>query len=422
MDEMKAWLSGLSVEEWTETLYNAWLYAFHPLLDVPGDGYPAFMTSRAWVDKQLNTVLGSFAELKHDTILYAKQAYAELGGAPPPPPPAPPRGYVEPIPEFYARLSALTEMTLDGLGQRGLLVEQDEASLRRLHTLARSLQTMAEKELRGEPLTEDEYRTIRFYGGELEQLTMAASDTPDEGPGIGGHVMPEEQPQAAVIADVATDPWPQLVLELGVGRIDELHAVVPLIEEDGSITLQVAKGGVFSYYEFTWPMDDRLTDEKWREMLAQGDAPPRPDWISSFYAREGEHSALRQGVSAFLKSVVSAFWYLEPDQVSAGEELRRQLASEVEALQAEKRYQGRKLMGLDFRSFDRQSEDLAVVTARETWQDALYQFEGEWPGYGEEPIAQRGPYTLDVTYTLERGDFDRWQVIRALYADEPPEW
>jgi hypothetical protein len=332
------------------------------------------------------------------------------------------------VPEFYARLAALTEMTLDGLGQRGLLVEKDRSSLQRLHTLARSLQTMAEKELRGEPLTEEEYETIRFHGGELEHLTMAAADSPEgEQPGTAGQVMPEEDPQAAVIADVATDPDPEgdgtanpVVLELGVGRIDELHAVVPLIEEDGSITLQVAKGGVFSYYEFRWPADDRLTDEKWREMLAVGEAPPRPDWISSFYSKEGEQSALMQGVSSYLKSLVSALWYVEPQNISAGPELQRELAPEIEALQAAKRYEGRTLMGVDFRSFDRQSEDLAVVTVRETWRDALY--EGEYPDYAEEPVAKRGPYTLDVTYTLERGDYDRWQVTRAVYANGPPEW
>jgi hypothetical protein len=257
---------------------------------------------------------------------------------------------------------------------------------------------------------------------------MAAADTAEgEQPGTVGQVMPEEEPQAAVIADVATDPDPEgdgtanpVVLELGVGRVDELHAVVPLIEEDGSITLQVARGGVFSYYDFTWPMDDRLTDEKWREMLEQGVAPPRPAWISSFYTHEGEHSALRQGVSSYLESVVSALWYLEPQNLSGGEALQRQLTSEIEALQAENRYQGRTLMGVDFRSFDRQSEDLAVVTVRETWRDALY--EGDSPSHGEEPIAQRGPYTLDATYTLERGDFDRWQVTRAVYVDGPPEW
>jgi len=429
MAKLRTWLSNLTVEEWTETLYNSWLYSFQPLLDVPGGGYPAFMTSLAWVDKQLNTVMGSFAELKHDTILYAKQAYAELGGAPPPPPPEPPRGYVEPVPEFYARLAALTEMTREGLADRGLLVPQDEASLQRLGDLARSLQTMAEKELRGEPLTDEEHETIRFYGGQLEHLTMASADTPGQEQGVGGEVMPEEQPQAAVIADVATDPDPDgdgapnpVVLEMGVGRINHIHAVVPLVENDGSITLQVAKGGVFSYYEFEWPADDRLTDEEWREMLEQGEAPPRPRWISSFYTEEGEHAALRRGVSRFQDSVVNAFWYLEPDQVFAGDELAQELATRVEALRSEQRYQGRKLMGLDFRSFDRQSDNLAVVTVRETWRDTLYAFTGDRPGYGEEAIAQRGPYTLDVTYTLEQSEPTLWKVTNAVYANQPPQW
>jgi hypothetical protein len=427
MRKMRDWLSGLTVDEWTETLYNSWLYTFHPLLDVPGYGYPAFMTSIAWVDKQLNTVLGSFAELKHDTILYAKQAYAELGGGPPPPPPAPPRGYVEPVPEFYARLVALTEMTRDGLSRRGLLVEEDEASLQRLGDLARACQIMAEKELRGEPLTNEEYETIRFYGGELEHLTMASADTPGEEQDVGGQVMPEEEPQAAVVADVATDPDPDadgvpdpVVLEVAVGRINPLYAVVPLVEDDGSITLQVAKGGVFSYYEFPWPADDRLTDEQWRTMLDEGEAPSRPAWIGSFYTEEGEHAALRRGVSSFQKSLVHAFWYLEPDQMGDVGRQGQELASRIETLQTEQRYQGRTLMVVDFRSFDRQSDELAVVTVRETWQDALY--EGAGPSYGDEPIARRGPYTLDVTYTLELEERDRWRVNRVVYADEPPAW
>jgi hypothetical protein len=106
--------------------------------------------------------------------------------------------------------------------------------------------------------------------------------------------------------------------------------------------------------------------------------------------------------------------------LTCGEELQGRLASEVEALRASSRYQGRELRGIDFRSFDRQSEDLAVVTVRETWKDALYGFEGE-PGYGTEPISQRGPYTLDVTYTLERGEQGTWLVTRAVHA-EPPAW
>jgi len=420
MAKVQEWVSGLSVEEWTETLYNSWLYCFHPLLEVPGEGYPAFMQSPAWVDKQLHTVLGSWAELKHDTILYAKQVYAELGAGPMPPEPVPPKGYVEPVPYFYARLAALTAMTRQGLGDRGLLVEQDDYSLQRLEELARAFQTMAEKELRGEPLTEEEYSIIRFYGGDLEHLTMAAADTPEGEP--GGQAYMEEEPQAAVIADVATDPWPTpIVLEEAVGRVNEIHVVVPVVEEDGTTYLQVAKGGVFSYYEFPWPADDRLTDEKWRQMLDEGQAPPPPEWISSFFTTEGEDSELSEAIFRFQKSLSGAVWLLEPGYLSARGAALEQLSAEIEALRAEKRYEGRQLMSSDFRSFDRQAEDRAVVTVRETWQDQLYEF-SQYPGEeGGEPLAQRGPYTLKVTYTLER-DESGWLVTRVVYANEPPAW
>jgi hypothetical protein len=92
MQKMQDWMSGLTVGEWTETLYNTWLYTFDPLIAVPGEGYPEFMQSPAWLDKQLNTVLGSWSELKHDTILYAQSALPVA----PPPPPEPPKG-AEPV-------------------------------------------------------------------------------------------------------------------------------------------------------------------------------------------------------------------------------------------------------------------------------------------------------------------------------------
>jgi hypothetical protein len=426
MTKVQGWVSGLSVADWTETLYNSWLYSFQPLLEVPGDGYPAFMQSAAWVDKQLHTVLGSWTELKHDTILYAKQAYAEMGAGPMPPEPVPPKGYVEPVPAFYARLAALTAMTRTGLGDRGLLAADDEDSLQRLEELARAFQAMAEKELRGEPLTEDEYATIRYYGGEVEHLTMAAADTEQGEP--GGYPALDEEPQAAVVADVATDPDPEgdgipnpVVLEEAVGRVDEIHVVVPVVDDDGIDYLQVAKGAVFSYYEFPWPADDRLTDEKWRKMLDEGQAPARPTWIDTFFTAEGESSDLTTAVFGFQQSLANAVWYLMPENLAASGPALEQLSAEIDALRAEKQYQGRQLIRSEFRSFDRQSADKAVVTVRETWQDKLYGFQ-DYPGGGDtEPVAERGPYTLDVIYTLERGEY-QWLVTRIVYADEPPVW
>lgn len=429
MGKMRTWVNSLTTAEWTETLYTTWLYTFQPLLAEPGDGYPQFMQSDAWLDKQLNTSLGSWAELKHDTILYAKQVYAELGGGSSAPVPLPARGYVEPVPEFFARLEALTTMTLDGLDERGLLGEQDRNSLQRLQTLAAALQVMAEKELRGEPLTEEEFNLIRFYGGELEHLTMAAADREDADP--AAQPVMDEEPQAAVVADVATAPDPDgdgipnpAVLEEAVGRINEIYVVVPLINSDGTIQLQVAKGGVFAYYEFPWPAEDRLTDEKWRTMLDEGTAPPLPEWTGSFFTPATEYAAFQKAIYGFQRSVSQAYWYLEADYFfPVSEDVRDQFAAEFDTWREARQYMGRQWIHASYRSFDIQNENLVVVTVRETWEDALYGFQ-EMPGDAEpptNPIARRGPYTLDVTYTLAWQE-EQWLVTNVVFNNEPPAW
>jgi len=66
-------------------------------------------------------------------------------------------------------------------------------------------------------------------------------------------------------------------LQEATGFIQEIYAAVPV---DGKLRLAI--GGVYSYYEFSWPMNDRLTDSKWREMLNAGKAPSPPAWTTTF--------------------------------------------------------------------------------------------------------------------------------------------
>lgn len=271
MEKLRGEISALELDSWTQNLYWNWLYALHPLLEPKEEQYPAFMQTQAWTHKDLQAALGSWTELKHDTILYAKQSMAEMGGGPPP---EPPHGWVEPNPEAYARLLALTRMTHDGLESRGLLTENTDANLARLDDLLTFLLDVAQRELADEPLTREDYERIKYYGGELEAMTLAAADQEGE-----GRPFFEEDDQAALVADVATDPNGQ-ALEEATGRIFEIYAIVP----DGDGGLHIAKGGVFSYYEFPWPMSDRLTDESWRAMLEAGEAPERPAWTGSFVA------------------------------------------------------------------------------------------------------------------------------------------
>ncbi len=101
MDSLIYEFSEKSDLEWVENLYCNWLYCLMPLLYDKGTGYPSFMQTNAWGNKELFTALASWAELRHDTILYGKQSATPCCI-----PPGPPRSYVEPNPYLYARLAS----------------------------------------------------------------------------------------------------------------------------------------------------------------------------------------------------------------------------------------------------------------------------------------------------------------------------
>lgn len=268
MSKLRENIANQDKQVWTENLYWGWLYTLDSLLDVRGEGYPSFMRSQAWTRKDLNTFLSSWTELKHDTILYAKQVYAEMGGGMEG---VDDRGYVEPNPNLYARLAALVDMTREGLDSRNLLNQRDRDSLDRLEHLALSLKTISEKELSNRSLSDEEYELIRSYGGQLEHFWLEALR--DIGVDHPSAIL--ENP-AALVADVATDPNGQ-VLQEATGHIFEIYAVVPVA---GS--LRIASGGVYSHYEFSWPLTDRLTDKKWHEMLDSAEVPPLADWTDAY--------------------------------------------------------------------------------------------------------------------------------------------
>jgi hypothetical protein len=276
MLKMQSYLSALSTETWTQNLYWGWLYQLKPLTEEKTNGYPFFMLNNAWAKKDLNTFLGSWTELKHDTILYAKQTYAELGGGAPEK--KDDRGYVEPNPYVYARLASLLGMTKEGLETRDLLTASMKDNLSKMEQLTIALKTISEKELNNEALNETEYELIRSYGGQLEHFWLEINKDEAQYKELGQRDFLNQNP-AAIITDVATNPNGQ-VLEEGTGKISEIYVVVPI---DGK--LRIAKGGVYSYYEFVWPLNDRLTDSKWREMLDTEPAPLSPGWSNDFMVK-----------------------------------------------------------------------------------------------------------------------------------------
>ncbi len=115
-------VSNYTSEIWETNLYNGWLWSLKDeLTEFDADsGMPFFMTTEAWKNKTLNTALGSYTELKHDTVLYGKQAMAEMGG----PTDFADQHYVEPNIGLYNKLLYLTDFTISVLEKRGMLNEK----------------------------------------------------------------------------------------------------------------------------------------------------------------------------------------------------------------------------------------------------------------------------------------------------------
>lgn len=268
--------------EWTARFYTAWLYAFRAQLPAKGSAFPSYMRTAAWQVKDMNSALGSWAELKHDTALYAKAPERAGGGGPPSSGPAP--VYVEPQPDVFHRLAYAAGALAAGLEEHGIMIPQDawfqegEFGLGRMQLGIRSLGERftllagaAEKELRGEALTEDEMWALQSCMGTIECAVMQSH--------LYGEA--QEMPPVALAAAVSGSGDAD-VLTAAVGGLDRIYVVIPLRDR-----FEVAQGGVFDYYEFTVPRSARLTDDAWRLKLAV--APPaRPAWLKEISLPGGE--------------------------------------------------------------------------------------------------------------------------------------
>ena len=258
---------------WNASLYDIWLSALAKLDDVPAGALPEVMRGRPWQHKQLQTQLASWAELRHDTILYAKQSYTmgiicEY-----------PTGYVEPYPEAYARLALFGEEANRRLGELQLTTGDIVTFLTRFAEIMRKLEGLARKELAGKPFTKEERQWVKD----------AIDAKTEDGGGCGGPprviytgwypklIFGKPEVWEPTIADVHTDPNSGQVLEVGVG---DANFIVAAIDNHGDRAAYV--GPVYSYYELK--SKERLTDEAWRKRLADGKAPPRPAWTASFQA------------------------------------------------------------------------------------------------------------------------------------------
>jgi hypothetical protein len=262
-------------DAWMENLYGGWLWALQPLLVRDPALVPPMMQTDAWKRKDIHTSLGSWTELKHATLLYAEQPMGGLGGGGYEPPVIS-TSYVEPNPLVFARI-AVVAVTLDqGLAARGFYRQDIYTGTQAVHNalnslaiLSAQLAEIARKEVAGEPVSYDElYWMQELFGREFWHIRYTVEEWITNPP-----------ESVALVADVASNANAMTVLEEAIGLVDYIYVVA-----NGPYGLHLTRGGVYSYYEFIQPIDQRLTDDEWREMMASGNAPPRPDWIDLYFS------------------------------------------------------------------------------------------------------------------------------------------
>ncbi|HNR68289.1 MAG TPA: DUF3160 domain-containing protein [bacterium] len=276
---------------WQSSLYNVWLQALRAL-NPPADLslHPMFMQTTAWQQQKLNTQLASWAQLRHDNLLYGKQSYTGGTGC------SYPHSFVEPIPQFFQQIAGFAEiagnyfLTIPNLDYQ---IEGIQDYFNRLNTVSTQLAVIAQKQLDRQPLSPEEKDWLKRM-----LFVEGGSGTP---PFSGWYADLYYDPLKAaegdyVIADVHTQPTDETgavvgrVLHVGVGK---LNLGVVLADVNGTPTAFV--GPMMSYYEQITDNFKRLTDEEWSSLVESGQTPARPDWVNAYLTntKGGEFEAGR---------------------------------------------------------------------------------------------------------------------------------
>ena len=277
LDKMKKRMDEI---DWSETTATQWMETLKVLTTGTDSKSPYFMQNPNWSKKDLNAALASWAELKHDAILYAKQPMgAECGGGENVPEPVV-KGYVEPNVKFWKKASELLENTAKLLKDQNMMTEKIEGVTERLREEVEFLLRVSEKELAGKILTDEEYDQISYIGATFENISLDLLRMPDQNLYNWIDIEGADR-KVALVADVYTanadNNKNKAILFEAVGDADEIYVVV----EIGGY-LYLTRGAVLSYREFVQPIDQpRLTDEEWQKQLESNPRKGVPEWMKT---------------------------------------------------------------------------------------------------------------------------------------------
>jgi len=280
LNVLRTMVSEYDQDFWTESMYNAWLGGIAQLaVDQTAASYPAAARTAAWALRSMQAGLASWAELRHDTILYVKQSYTGEACEYP-------DGYVEPNPGFFDAMKTFAVQSKEMLStvqfpQNQYAVNRADYWFDKLALACDNLAAIARAQLDGMPRTSDQTEFIK---------STVVNEGMCGGPGYTGwyaDLFYDAQTDAfdfkPTVADVHTDPNSTDVLHVATGGANPMVVVVELPGGPRAFV-----GPVSSYYQFRESGFGRLTDAEWLERYtAAGGFMPRPDWAGQFVSRVG---------------------------------------------------------------------------------------------------------------------------------------
>jgi len=252
------------------SLAHLWLGALRELSpDAKRDAaLPAPFTTEPFARRMLDAQLASWAELRHDNLLYTKQSFtAEVGCEYP-------AAYVDPYPAFYAKMKLIAERARATISTISFPQKNGQAIDHYFETMAATmtrLQAIAERERANQPMTDDDLQFIDHMVS-LDGRSIVCSTTIDP-KGWYAELFFEQKEalwHTPVIADVHTQPTDETgnmvgrVLHVGTGMP---HFMAITIRHDRGDHTQTYRGLVSSYAELVTEHFQRLTDEEWREKI-----------------------------------------------------------------------------------------------------------------------------------------------------------
>lgn len=269
-----------------ENLYNQWMDAIAVQWADSVGSMNGAKDNAIWQIKRLQTGLSTWATLRHATILVNERTAAECGeGGFEEILMRAPRGYVEPDPRTFEAIADLfdsavryvsrtitdKEDILDSYdSEQRSLYEGITVRLKEAAKEARAFQSMAEKELKGENLSNEENEKILYVARTGEHLFLVFNSLSNK-----DYALSNPDPMAK-IADVAGDGKVSPYLMSAVGNAMEWNHIVPFYGRH-----QIVKGSVYSYYEFQ--SNELLNDQEWQQKVTKQEFLP---WIKPYITNE----------------------------------------------------------------------------------------------------------------------------------------